>query len=137
MRVLCNVFPKLRLIHCFTTHRKIEEERGDEAFASSTILAVRREADKTEAQWRDATVALYTFALKHPRAIRVNGENLIIPDDNLRTQFSGLQDQAIAERRKLTSANEKMHELQKELLQKAGLTKKDVGLSDHNSSSKQ
>ena len=99
----------------------------DEAFASSTILAARREADKTEAEWRDATVALYAFALKHSRGIRVKGEELIIRDDNLRAQFSGLQGQAIAERRKMDNANKRMDELRKELLQKAGLTKKDVG----------
>ncbi len=109
----------------------------DAAFASSTTLAVRREADNTEAQWRDATVALYTFALKHPRAIRVQGENLFIPDDNLRAQFNGLQGQAIAERKKLNDANEQLLKLQKELLQKAGLTKKDVHLSDQGSSGKQ
>jgi len=109
----------------------------DEAFASSTILAERREADKTEAEWCDATVALYTFALKHPRAIRVQGENLIIPDDNLRAQFKGLQGQAIAERKKLNDDNEKLLKLQNELLQKAGLTKKDVGFSDQGSSGKQ
>ena len=109
----------------------------DEAFASSTILAVRREADKTEAEWRDASVALYGFALKHSRGIRVKGEKLIIPDDNLRAQFSGLQGQAIAERKKLNNANERMDELRKESLQKAGLTKKDVGLSDQGSSGKQ
>ena len=109
----------------------------DEGFVSSSILAVRREADKTEAQWCDATVALYTFALKHPGAIRVKGENLLIPDDNLRAQFNRLQGQAIAERKKLNDANEQLRKLQKESLQKAGLTEKDVGLSDQDSSGKQ
>jgi hypothetical protein len=109
----------------------------DEAFASSTILAVRREADKTEAEWRDGTVALYAFALKHSRGIRVKGENLIIPDDTLSAQFNGLQGQAIAKRKKLNDADEKLRKSQNGSLQKAGLTKKDVGLSDQGSSGKQ
>jgi len=97
-------------------------------FSTSEIVTLRQQGDQIEAQWCKDTLALYDFARLHARRIHVKDAHILIEDENVRTRFNELLHQSRGQHQRMTETNAQMAKLQKDGLQKFGLTRKDVGL---------
>lgn len=99
-----------------------------ETFSNSEIVSLRRQEDQIEVQWCKDTLALYDFARSHAGRIHVRDAHILIEDESLRTRFNDLLHQSHGQRQRMTDTNAQIAKLQKDGLQKLGLTRKDVGL---------
>lgn len=99
-----------------------------ETFSSSEIVTLRQQGDQIEEQWCKDTLALYDFARLHAGRIHVKDAHILIEDENVRTRFNELLAQSRGQRQRMRETNAQMAKLQKDGLQKFGLTRKDVGL---------
>lgn len=97
-------------------------------FSAPEIVALRQQGDQIEAQWCKDTLALYDFARLHAGRIHVKDEHILIEDENVRTRFNELLHQSRGQRHRMTETNAQIAKLQNDVLQKLGLTRKDVGL---------
>jgi hypothetical protein len=97
-------------------------------FSNSEIVTLRGQGDKIEEQWCKDTLALYDFARLHNGRIRVKGAHIVIDDENVRTRFNDLLHQSREQRQRMIDTNAQLAKLQNDVLQKYGLTRKDVGL---------
>lgn len=55
-------------------------------------------------------------------------EHILIEDENVRTRFNELLHQSRGQRHRMTETNAQIAKLQNDVLQRLGLTRKDVGL---------
>jgi hypothetical protein len=101
-----------------------------ETFSNSEIVTLRRQGDQIEGQWSKDTLALYDFARSHAGRIHVKDAQIVIDDENVRTQFDDLLHQSRGERQRMTDTNAQIAKLQKEGLQNFGLSRTDVGLAE-------
>lgn len=97
-------------------------------FSTSEFFTLRQQGDQIEATWCKDTLALYDFALLHAGRIHVRDAHILIEDENVRTRFNELLHQSRGQRQRAMETNAQLAKLQKEGLQKFGLTRKDVGL---------
>jgi hypothetical protein len=97
-------------------------------YGSSEIPAAYREIRSAEEHWEAASVDLYTFALLHASAIKVNDQKIVIPDADLRAQFNAKLNQSRDLRKKVHEGNQRLAALQAAASQKTGIDKNDLGL---------
>jgi len=102
-------------------------EGFNEGFSNSEIVTLRRQGDQMEVQWCKDTLALYDFARSHAKRIHVKDAHILIEDENVRTRFNDLLHQSRGQRQRITDTNAQIAKLQKDGLQKFGLTRKDFG----------
>lgn len=92
----------------------------------SESLGQFRETTQTEMQWLDACLKLYQFAGEHESEVRVDGSQIVIEDEAVRTQFNDLEQKAEALRQKTADLANTLEQKQHENQQKFGITEQDV-----------
>jgi hypothetical protein len=100
-----------------------------DVFGSSKILTTRKEAMMVEAEWSDATLDLYTFALKNKPKLVVRTSGVLIADEKVRTQFNQKIERYETLRKRLRDLNGQIEQLQQEVVKKTGVTMQDLGLN--------
>jgi hypothetical protein len=100
-------------------------------FGDMKALKIRRQAMETEQQWEGATVALYEFAIASESKIRVERKRLVIGDARILAKFNKQLEQAQKLRDDLSQLNTQLESAQREALQQAGLTPKDLGIGQN------
>jgi hypothetical protein len=104
------------------------QEGFHDSFSTSELVTLRQQGDQIEAQWCKDTLALYDFARLHAGRIHVKDAHILIEDENVRTRFNELLHQSRGQHQRMKETNAQIAKLQKDDLQKFGLTRKDVGL---------
>jgi hypothetical protein len=93
-------------------------------------LQIRRQAMGTEKQWEDATVGLYQFTIANQTLLQVDGATLRISSERVRRSFDDQMTKAQKLRDDLAKQNAQLESAQREALQQAGITPKDIGLPE-------
>lgn len=122
--------------HLGETDKRDFMEGVRKSYGNVKTLQIRRQAMGTEKQWGDATLDLYRFALANASKIQVDGEVLRIGSDELRRGFKDKMQKARGLQSQLDKQNDELEKAQGAALQEAGLTPKDLGLSQSGSSAK-
>lgn len=100
------------------------------AFMGSKILSTRTEAISAEAEWSEAALDLYSFALENKPRVVIRGSNIIINDEKVRAQFNEKRERYETLRKKVADLNNQLEQLQQTALKQYNLTLRDVGLGD-------
>lgn len=99
-----------------------------ETFSTSEIVTLRQQGDQIEALWCKDTLALYDFARLHAERIHLKDAHILIEDENVRTRFNELLHESRGQHQRMTQTNAQIAKLQKDGMQKLGLTRKDFGV---------
>jgi hypothetical protein len=102
----------------------------NKTFSNSEILTLRSQGDEIELQWCKDTLALYDFARSHTRGMHVKDRHILIEDESVRARFNDLLHQSREERQRIRDTNAQLAKLQRDVLEKYGLTRKEVGLDE-------
>jgi hypothetical protein len=101
-----------------------------QAYGESKVLNIRMQAMAAEKQWADATVGFYEFAMANAGKIKAEGSHLVIANEKLRQEFNARMKQSESLRDNVRKLNAELDAAQRETLEQAGITKKDLGLKD-------
>jgi hypothetical protein len=102
----------------------------NKTFSNSEILTLRSQGDEIELQWCKDTLALYDFARSHTRGMHLKDGHILIEDESVRERFNDLLHQSREERQRIRDTNAQLAKLQRDVLEKYGLTRKEVGLDE-------
>ncbi len=112
-------------------HEAAEFAKGvNSAFGDSKVLNIRRQVTTAENQWADATVSLYDFSITNASGIRVQGPQLVIRNEKIRTGWNARLNSALVLRDSLNTLNHQLEGEQQKYLQGVGLTPANLGLEN-------
>ena len=106
------------------------KEAFRKAYGDSKPFMIRREALEVDKQWAGTTVAFYEFAMANATKIRVDGSHLRIGNERIRAEFNEQLKQSLTLRNSVNTMNAQIEGSQREIMQRTGMTLKEMGLED-------